>query len=160
MDGPHVRVAMTTNNLVQVDANFVAAKQMVFYDVSREAAEFVEAVAFSRFGKKGPGGGIAKNGRCVMEDMGNDDGTGHDPITERVDAVRGSSLLVTVSMSDLAAVRVHKEAVFPVKSGAVRDIDDVLANVQRMLSGNPPLWLRRVMRDAAGKRMDLDRQEL
>ncbi len=33
MDAAHLRIAITTNSLLAVDANFASAKQMVFYDV-------------------------------------------------------------------------------------------------------------------------------
>lgn len=162
MDVPHLRVAVTTDSLVKCDANFVAAKQMVFYDVSADDSEFVDVVHFSRGGKKGPGGGLgmANGGRCVMEDMGDDDGTGFDPIVERVEALRDCSILMTSGISDLAAVRVQDASVFPVKSEREREIDEVIDAVQIMLRGNPPLWVRRVMRDGGGRRMALDDQEI
>ena len=161
MDVPHLRVAMTTDSLVKVDANFVAAKQMVFYDVSAEDSEFVDVVHFSRNGKRGPGGGLGMvdGGCCVMDDMGDDDGEGHDPIVERVEALRDCSILLTSGLSDLAAVRVQDINVFPVKSETTREIDEVIDAVRTMLRGNPPLWVRRVMRDGAGARMALDDQE-
>lgn len=161
MDTPHLRIAVTTNNLVQVDANFAAAKQVVFYDVSRDGSEFVDVVNFRRGAKKGPGGGRGRDaGCCIMEDMGDDDGTGHDPLVERVDALKGCSVLFTLGLSDLAAVRVHNLQIFPVKNERVRDIDEVIGTVQRLMNATPPLWLRRVMRDAAGNRMPLDAQEI
>lgn len=103
MNDTHLRIAITTNSLIGLDANFVAARQMVFYDVSRDASEFVDVVHFSRSGKakKGPGGGKG----CVMDDM-DDDGTGHDPMTERVASLVECSVLFTLGLSDLAAVRV------------------------------------------------------
>lgn len=160
MDSPHVRIAITTNSLVQADANFAAARQMVLYDVSRDASEFIDVVPFVG-GRKGPGGGKGKTGGvCVMEDMGDDDGTGRDPLVERVEALKGCSVLFTQGLSDLAAVRVHNLRVFPVKMDRVRAIDDVIAHVQRLLNGAPPLWLRRVMRDGKGDRLPLDDQEL
>ncbi len=160
MDLPHLRIAVTTNSLVQLDANFAAAKQVVFYDVAEDQSEFVDVVHFTG-GRRGPGGGKAKaSGTCVMEDMGDDDGTGRDPMTERVEALAGCSVLFTLGLSDLAAVRVHNAKVFPVKSEKVRDIDDVIANVQRLMKGVPPLWMRRVMRDVEGRRLALDEQSL
>ena len=155
METPHLRIAITTNSLIQCDANFAAAKQMVFYDVTPETSEFVDVVHFRRRAKKGPGGGKG----CVMDDMENDDGKGNDPLVERVDAVQGCSILFTLGLSDLAAVRVHGSKVFPVKSERIRDIDEVIANVQRMM-GAPPLWMRRVMRGPGGGRLPLDEQQI
>lgn len=147
MDAPHLRIAITTNSLVELDANFAAAKQFVLYDVSAEESEFVDVVHFSRAGKgKASGGGKANNGgRCVMDDMENDDGTGRDPLVERVSALEGCGILFTLGLSDLAAVRVNDLKVFPVKSERVRAIDDVIAQVQNMMSGTQPLWMRRAL---------------
>ena len=163
METPHLRIAVTTNSLIQVDANFAAAKQVVFYDVAPQTSEFVDVVHFTRgrANKKGPGAGRGKaDGTCVMDDMGDDDGTGHDPLVDRVEALKGCSVLFTLGLSDVAAVRVHNLKVFPVKSAVVRDIDEVIANVQRLMSGVPPLWLRRVMRNANGAAMALDEREI
>ena len=55
MDAPHLRIAVTSNSLIQLDANFVGAKQVVFYDVARDASEFVDVVHFRPGGKKVPG---------------------------------------------------------------------------------------------------------
>ena len=118
-------------------------------------------VKFNRFGKKGIGGGQGgADGRCVMDDMGDDDGAGHDPLVERVELLAGCSVVFTLGLSDLAAVRIHNERVFPVKSAQVRDIEDVILQLQRLMSGTPPLWLRRVLRDAQGNRLPLDEQEI
>jgi hypothetical protein len=161
MDAAHLRIAITTNSLVAVDANFASAKQMVFYDVTRDGSEFVDVVKFNRFGKKGIGGGQGgADGRCVMDDMGDDDGAGHDPLVERVESLTGCSVVFTLGLSDLAAVRIHNERVFPVKSAQVRDIEDVILQLQRLMGGTPPLWLRRVLRDAQGNRVPLDEQEI
>ena len=161
MDAAHLRIAITTNSLVAVDANFASAKQMAFYDVTRDASEFVDVVKFNRFGKKGlGGGGGGADGRCVMDDMGDDDGAGHDPLVERVESLASCSVVFTLGLSDLAAVRIHNERVFPVKSAQVRDIEDVIENLQRLMNGTPPLWLRRVLRDAEGNRLPLDEQEI
>jgi nitrogen fixation protein NifX len=160
MDCPHVRIAITTNSLVQADANFLAARQMVFYDVSRDVSEFVDVVHFTG-GRKGPGGGKGKaGGGCIMDDMGDDDGAGRDPLVERVEALRGSSVLFTQGLSDLAAVRVHALKVFPVKMEKPREIDDVVAHMQRLMNGSPPLWLRRVMKSGEGTPLSLDDQEI
>lgn len=161
MDAPHLRIAITTNSLLNLDANFTAARQVVFYDVGRETSEFVDVVPFTRSGKKGPGGGQGMtSGCCMMDDMEDDDGTGVDPLVERVGALKDCSILFTMGLSDMAAMRVHDLQVFPVKCERPREIDDVIGNLQRLMNGGPPLWLRRVMRDRDGHRLDLDDQEL
>ncbi|MET0389912.1 MAG: nitrogen fixation protein [Polyangiales bacterium] len=162
MDSPHLRIAITTDSLIRLDSNFAATKQVVLYDVTRDASTFVDVVNFQKGGKKGVGGGKGgADGRCVMDEAGEpDDGTGRDPLEERVAALSGCSVLFTLGLSDVAAVRVHNQRIFPVKSERPRDIDDVINQLQRLMSGVPPLWMRRVMRNANGERLPLDEQEI
>ena len=67
-------------------------------------------------------------------------------IDARIEALRGSSVLFTLAMSDPEAVRVADLGVFPIKLGGARSIYEVLDRLQEMMKGTPPLWLRRVMR--------------
>jgi nitrogen fixation protein NifX len=154
MDRDHLRVAITTNSLIQCDANFISAKQMVIYDIGASWSDFVDVVHFSRSGKKGPGGGqgAKPGGGCWMDDI-EDVEPGNDPLADRIEAAAGCSVLFTCGLSDLAAMRLHAQSVFPVKSERVRPIDDVIANVQRMMQGEPPLWMRRLIRDKDGNTM-------
>lgn len=156
MDQPPLRIAVTTDSLVRLDANFAAAKQVVFYDVTPEASEFVDVVHFARAarGKANGGGKAANGGRCIMDDMGDDDGTGKDPLVDRVQALNGCAVLFTLGLSDLAAVRMHNLKVFPVKSERVRDIEDVIAQVQKLMTGVPPLWMRRAMSRRSGAALE------
>jgi len=156
MDTPHLRVALMTNNLIQVDVNFSVAKRVMIFDVNAEKSEFVDTCYFgygskkgAEMGKKGSGGG-----KCCQMDELDDDGSGFDPLTERVNALVGCSLLFAKGLSDLAACRVFEHKIFPVNTEKVRDIDDVITQVQKLLQKNaPPLWVRRSMRDADGNRM-------
>ena len=155
MEGPYLRIAVTTDSLLNLDAQFVAAKNFVIYDVFEDDHEFVDALQFVRRSKgKAAGGGKAANGgRCVMDDMENDDGTGFDPLEERVNSLAGVSILFTLGLSDVAAVRVNELKVFPVKSERVRSIDDVIAQVQSMMAGSQPLWMRRAISRLTGAKL-------
>ena len=157
MDTPHLRVAMMTNNLIQVDVQFAVAKRVMIYDFNAEKSEFVDTCYFGygskkavEMGKKGPGGGRG----CAMDDMGDDDGSGIDPLTERVNALAGCSLLFTRGLSDLAAYRVHAQKIFPVQTEQVHYIEEVIDQVKKLLQmSTPPLWVRRSMRDVDGSRL-------
>ncbi len=116
--------------------------------------EFIDALQFARRakGKAAGGGKEANGGRCVMDDMENDDGTGFDPLVERVNALDGV-ILFTLGLSDLAACRVHELKVFPVKSERARSIDDVIGQVQSMMAGFQPLWMRRAIARRTGEEL-------
>ena len=140
----HVKIALTSNSLTKVDCAFALAKQIVFYDVSYNSSEFIDVVRLSGGGDAGEHKGSAKNGgACWMEDEGLN--AGGDRITPRVEAVKGCHVVFTKGLSDVAAVKLRDANVFPVKMEAGRDIDEVIAYLQRMMNGHPPLWLRKAM---------------
>ena len=145
----HVKIAITTNDLLQVDADFISARQIVFYDVGPDTSEFLDSVTLAALKnggqKKGPGGGTG----CSMND--NDDDATLDRIGLMVEAIRGSAVLFTKGLSDPQAVRVKNADVFPVKMEHNREIFDVIEHMQRMLTRNPPPWLRRAMGDTQSR---------
>lgn len=139
----HIKIAIATNDLLQADGHFTSARQMVFYDVSEHAAEFVDCVQFRRNAHlsgatRGPGGGQG----CAMSDPS--DGASSELIQERIESVRGCSLLFSRGLSDLHAVQVHRFGVYPVKLERPREIAEVITYTQRMIA-RPPLWLRRAL---------------
>ena len=69
-----------------------------------------------------------------------------------VDAVSGCSVLFTMGLSDVQAVKVHNAGVFPVKMEHPRAIADVIDRLQLMLRDNPPLWMVRALKNTGGKR--------
>ncbi len=139
----HLKIAITSNDLLQVDANFATAKQIVIYDVTYDEASFLDVVQFKgggkSDGKRGPGGG----GGCSMGDPTG--GASVDQVQLRVDAMEGCAVLFTLALSDFAAVKVKNAGVFPVKMQHPREIDEVVEHLQRMMQNNPPLWLRKAL---------------
>ncbi len=152
----HVKIALTSNGLTKVDANFANARQVLFYDVTYDAADFIDCMQFKGGGKaeKGPGGGKGGGAGCWMDEAAAEEAAGGaDPLTARIDALDGCGILFTKALSDPAAVRAYAKKVFPVKMDKTMDIDEVISGLQRMMKKNPPLWLRKAMgihvRDAA-----------
>jgi nitrogen fixation protein NifX len=156
----HLKVAITTDNLFQVDADFISARQVVFYDVTRDGSEFVDVVQFGGGAANVAGApkGSGKNGgACCGGQM--DDGKSTDRMTAMVDAVAGCSVLFTMGLSDLQACKVKDVGVFPVKMEHTRDIADVIDRLQVMLNDNPPLWMVRALRDTGQERALFANQE-
>ena len=151
----HLKIAVTTNGLTQVDANFAGAKNMVFYNVSQDSSQFIDIVQFkgngaSKKSEKAKAANAAvtgKNGGCCMMDADDEQSAdGIDPLTAKVESLKGCAVLFTKGIGDPAAMRVQDEKVFPVKMDSVRDIDEVILSLQRMMSSTlPPLWLRRAL---------------
>lgn len=147
----HIKVAITSNSLTRVDVAFALSKQILFYDVSSDSAEFIDSARFSAGGAapaEAPGGGKGTKkatGDCWMMDT-ESQGTSGDRVTPRVEAVRGCHVIFTKGLSDLAAVKLHDAKVFPVKMEQGKDVDEVISALQKMMnSPRPPLWLRKAM---------------
>jgi nitrogen fixation protein NifX len=143
----HLKIAVTSNSLTRVDVAFALAKQILFYDVTYDSAEFIDSVRFGGGGGDQSGKGMAKNGGdCWMMADAAAHGTSGDRITPRVEAVKGCHVVISKGLSDLAAVKLHDHKVFPVKLEAARDIDEVISSLQKMMnSAHPPLWLRKAL---------------
>lgn len=149
----HLKVAITTDNLFQVDADFISAKQVVFYDVSRDSSEFTDVVQFGGGTANASGAprGPGKNGgACCGGNL--DDGKSTDRVSAMVEAIAGCSVLFTTGLSDLQAVKVKDAGVFPVKMERSRDIAEVIDRLQTMLNGNPPLWMVRALKNTGQER--------
>jgi nitrogen fixation protein NifX len=158
----HLKIALTTNSLTRVDCAFALAKQIVFYDVSRDESQFLDAIRFNGGGAVAPElKGRAKNGgSCWMEDEGETSSAGGDRITPRVDAVKGCHIVFTKGLSDVAAVKLHNIGVFPVKMESGRDIDDCILYLQKMIKGHPPLFLRKALGYVAPNSMQVPGQDI
>ncbi|MDD2770107.1 MAG: NifB/NifX family molybdenum-iron cluster-binding protein [Methylococcus sp.] len=143
----HIKIALTSNSLTRVDCAFVMAKQILLYEVSVDSAELLDAVRFAGGGKGGKGGegrgGKKKGGSCWMEDEAASSGV--DRLTPRVEAIKDCQVIFTTGLSDVAAVKLRDYGVFPVKMESGREVDECIAYLQRMMKGNPPLWLRKAM---------------
>jgi len=135
----HVKVALTSDSLTEVDADFVSAKQILFYDVCAEGATFLDALQFDGRpeGARGPGGGTGCSG---MDPLG---GVPAEATDAKISALKGCGVLFTRQLSDFVAVRIHNGSTFPVKMERKRDVDAVLKQIQYLINTNPPRWLRK-----------------
>ncbi len=138
----HVKVALTSNSLTDVDADFANARQILFYDVSAEEVTFLDAVQFDGRpeGKRGPGGG---QGCCGAEPL---DGASVEALDARIFSLRGCGVLFTRRLSDFAAVRIHNGRTFPIKMERNRDVANVLSQLQRLITTKTPRWLEKKLR--------------
>lgn len=144
-----IRIAITTNDLVQVNASFASAQQIVIYEVSGEEAEFVDCVQF-RGGGGGKGRG-KKDGHCWMAEAEADSAT-RDRDQAKLEALSGCAMLFSLGLGDVHALTVKSKGIYPVKMERPREIPQVIAYVQKMINNeNPPLWMRRALMGKRGE---------
>lgn len=135
MEDGHMKVAFATNDLKQVDAHFGGARNIAIYDVATDSSHFLEAVQFDEAYVSSEDG----------DHLGGDEG--EDRLLAKISACQGCSLLFVLAIGGPAAARVVNSRVHPVKLPAPEPISGVIARLQTMLAGNPPPWLRKVLKD-------------
>jgi len=148
-----IRIAITTNDLTQVNASFASAQQIVVYQVTGTGSEFVDCFQF-RGGGSGTGKGRGKeDGSCWMIE-GELDTVSVDRNQAKLNALTGCAMLFSLGLGDVHAVNIKNNGIFPVKMERPRDIPQVIDHVQKMItSATPPLWMRRALR---GSQHELD----
>lgn len=128
--GGHMKVAFATQDLHTLDAHFAGARNFAVYEVEPDGYRFLEAVRFDS--------SSAQDGNHAED--------GHDRLEARISSIDGCSLLFVIAIGGPAAARVVAHRIHPVKVPKPEPITDVLERLKTMLSGSPPPWLRKAMR--------------
>lgn len=116
-----MKIAFASDDQQEIGAHFGLAKNFVVYEVSADGYEFFESVAVKSEGDE--------------ED---------DKIQERLDALTGCAIVYCTHIGGVAAARLVKNKIHPIKVGAGCLIEEELDRLKNRLSHNPPMWLRRV----------------
>ena len=123
-----LRVAIATNDMETLDAHFGSARKFAVYEVWKTGARFVSAHEFDN----------------VTREKGKHDDL-DDKITPKVEALAGCALLFALAIGGPSAAKVVKAGIHPIKRKDPEPITDVLAQVQVMLNGTPPPFLRKIL---------------
>ncbi|ACJ53719.1 nitrogen fixation protein NifX [Candidatus Atelocyanobacterium thalassae] len=121
-----MKVAFTTSDNLHVNAHFGWAKNIDLYEVSPSGFSFVSTLDF--------GGDLKEDGN-------------EDKLVPKIEALKGCTLLYVSAIGGSAAARLINRNVTPIKARTDQDkIDDILNELVKTLKGNPPPWLRKVLR--------------
>lgn len=123
-----LRVAIASNDLEMLDAHFGSARKVVIYDVWRSGARFVAVHEFS----------------TATEQKGRHDEI-EDRIGPKVEALAGCALVFALAVGGPTAARLVRAGTHPVKRREPEPISAVIRQVQVMLAGNPPPFLRKIL---------------
>lgn len=123
-----LRIAIATNDLENLNAHFGSARKFAVYEVWKSGARFVEAHEF--------GNVTAQKGKHDDQD---------DKITPKVEALTGCALLFALAIGGPSAAKVVKAGIHPIKRKDAEPIEAVLEQVQEMLNGTPPPFLRKIL---------------
>ena len=118
-----IKVAFATKDLEMINAHFGGAKEFVVYNVSKDG--FVLD-------------GVIKTDTSEME--------GDDKTDFKVKTLAGINIMYCESIGGTAAAKVIRAGISPMKVQEPTAIKDVLKELIEMLNGNPPPWIKKIMK--------------
>jgi nitrogen fixation protein NifX len=130
-----MKVAFATEDGIHVDSHFGWAKTIAIYDICVEECCFLSRVDF--------GGSLAEDGN-------------EDKLIPKLEAIADCAILYVAAIGGSAAARVVAKNVHPVKVAVTQTIEDLLQQLQKVLSGNPPPWLRKALNKGRDRTLDFE----
>jgi nitrogen fixation protein NifX len=152
-----MRVAFTSSDGSKVDEHFGQATHFHVWEVGPSSAEPVAIVgAFGAAAREAEEAGSARRrgegearaidalrGPSFIRPPQQDDED--DRIAARAEAIAGCALVYTLRIGGPAAAKLVARHIHPMKTGAEVPIAAAVAQLQQVLRGRPPPWLRKAM---------------
>ena len=130
-----MKVAFATEDLKRVDAHFGWAKNIAVYDVTPEDIHFVANFEF--------GGNLQEDGD-------------EDKLGPKLKAIEDCAILYVAAIGGSGAARVVARKIHPIKVSEPEAIDGIMLRLQKVLSGNPPPWLRKALNKGKERTLDFE----
>ena len=118
-----IKVAFASKDMKTINAHFGGAKEFVVYKISKDAFEL---------------DGVIKTD---TSDLAGDDKTDF-----KVKALKGINIMYCESIGGTAAAKVIRGGINPMKTQDNSKIEDVLKDLVKMINGNPPPWVKKIMK--------------
>lgn len=118
-----LRVAFATKDMEEVNAHFGGAKEFVVYNISKEGYEISEVI---------------KTDTSELED--------DDKTDFRIRALNGVNIMYCESIGGTAAAKVIRAGIHPMKVNEPTLIEDIVKTLVVMINGNPPPWVKNIMK--------------
>jgi nitrogen fixation protein NifX len=129
-----MKVAFTTQDNVHINAHFGSAKKIDVYEVTPDGYEFLNTLTFE--------GDLKEDGN-------------EDKLEPKLKALAGCTIVYVASIGGSAAARVINRRITPIKAQSEEDkITDILDKFVKTLNGNPPPWLRKVLKQEQPKKFE------
>lgn len=117
-----MKVAFTSTTGEMIDQHFGMTKQFQVWDITPEAASFVETITIGAHG----------------EDE-------EDKIAARANALKECAIVYTMAIGGPAAAKLVALKIHPMKTNSPVSLPETVNRLQEVLKGNPPPWLRKAL---------------
>jgi nitrogen fixation protein NifX len=129
-----MKVAFTTQDNVHINAHFGWAKKIDVYEVNQDGYEFLNTLTFE--------GDLKEDGN-------------EDKLEPKLKALAGCTIVYVASIGGSAAARIINRRITPIKAQSEEDkISDVLDKFVKTLNGNPPPWLRKILKQEQPRKFE------
>ncbi|MDO6762222.1 NifB/NifX family molybdenum-iron cluster-binding protein [Agarivorans sp. 1_MG-2023] len=118
--GPVVQLAVSSNNLEQIDGHFGSCLRFLVYQINASGYQLVDV-------------------RPVAENLSGDARTSY-----LIELIKDCQLLATLSIGGPAAARVSRADILPLKQLTPQPSQDILQRLQNVMD-TPPRWLARLL---------------
>ncbi len=128
-----MRVGFATTDNILINDHFGWAKNFAIYEINFDGFKFLE-------------------NRCFEEN--NEEEEEFNKIDKKIDALKDLKIIFVGNIGGVAAARVVKSGIHPIKSKPGDKIEVVMESLKTVLSKNPPPWLKKIIvkeNEAAGR---------
>ena len=130
-----IRVAISSNSGEQLNGHFGSCLRYLIYEVNTEECRLLDV-------------------RSALEADFSDDRNAF-----RADLIKDCQVLYVVSVGGPAAAKVIRAGVYPIKVIDGGEAKEVIANLQKVMAGNTPPWLAKILGVEAEARVRFARSE-
>lgn len=121
-----LRVAFATSDTRTINDHFGWARQFMIYDIS--------------------GSDCFKVGRVEFEDLDNTESCNpENKHFEKIKALESCHIVYSQSIGGPAAARLTQQKIHPMIARDITNIDDILDDFKKLLSGAMPPWVRKIV---------------
>ncbi|MFW0884212.1 nitrogen fixation protein NifX [Candidatus Acidulodesulfobacterium sp. H_13] len=118
-----MRVGFATTDNILINDHFGWAKNFAIYEINFDGFKFVE-------------------NRCFEE---SDEEEEFNKIDKKIDKLKDLKIIFVGNIGGVAAARVVKSGIHPIKSKPSDTIEGVMESLKTVLSKNPPPWLKKII---------------
>ena len=131
-----VRIACASNDAINVDGHFGSCSQFLIYQVSADEARLIDVRPTD-----------------IPDGLEVDDKN-----LFRAELIEDCQVIYMASVGGPAAAKIVKLGIHPIKLTGIESIDDIIGQLQSVISGTPPPWLAKVMGIEASDRFRFERE--
>lgn len=116
-------IAFASSDGITVNQHFGWSKSFELYRITEESAEYVKTLDSSQ---------------DAIEDE-------HEKLAYKIGTVKETDIIYCSQIGPTASKMVLASKIYPMRSGENDRIDETIVKLQKLLFGNPPPWLLRIV---------------